>query len=49
MADEKYEIRLVKIEGTSESIVDAQEVPMEKLQVQCDIYIPHVLDRLDDG
>jgi hypothetical protein len=34
MADEKYEIRLVKIEGTSESIVDAQEVPMEKLQVQ---------------
>jgi len=34
MADEKYEIRLVKIEGTSESIVDAQEVPIEKLQVQ---------------
>jgi hypothetical protein len=34
MADEKYEIRLVKIEGTSESIVDAQEVPMEKLQAQ---------------
>ena len=34
MADEKYEIRLVKIEGTSESIVDAQEVPMDKLQVQ---------------
>jgi len=34
MADEKYEIRLVKIEGTSESIVDAQEIPMEKLQVQ---------------
>ena len=32
MADEKYEIRLVKIEGTSESVVDAQEVPMEKLQ-----------------
>jgi len=34
MADEKYEIRLVKIEGANESIVDAQEVPMEKLQVQ---------------
>jgi len=34
MADEKYEIRLVKIEGTSESTVDAQEVPMEKLQAQ---------------
>jgi len=32
MADEKYEIRLVKIEGTSESVVDAQEVPMDKLQ-----------------
>ncbi|HMC80511.1 MAG TPA: DUF3237 domain-containing protein [Acidimicrobiia bacterium] len=24
-------------------------VAMEKLQVQCDIYSPHVLDRLDDG
>jgi hypothetical protein len=24
-------------------------VAMEKLQVQCDIYIPHVLDRLHDG
>jgi hypothetical protein len=32
MADEKYEIRLVKIEGTGESVVDAQEVPMDKLQ-----------------
>jgi len=32
MADEKYEIRLVKIEGTSESVVDAQEVPLDKLQ-----------------
>jgi hypothetical protein len=32
MADEKYEIRLVKIEGTSESVVEAQEVPMDKLQ-----------------
>jgi len=32
MADEKYEVRLVKIEGTSESVVDAQEIPSEKLQ-----------------
>jgi len=32
MADEKYEIRLVKIEGTSESVVESQEVPLEKLQ-----------------
>jgi len=32
MADEKYEIRLVKIEGTSESVVDQQEVPMDKLR-----------------
>jgi hypothetical protein len=32
MADEKYEIRLVKIEGTSESVVEAQEVPLDKLQ-----------------
>ena len=32
MADEKYEIRLVKIDGTNESVVDAQEVPLDKLQ-----------------
>jgi len=32
MADEKYEVRLVKIEGTNESIVETQEVPLEKLQ-----------------
>jgi len=32
MADEKYEVRLVKIEGTSESVVDTQEIPLEKLQ-----------------
>jgi hypothetical protein len=32
MADEKYEIRLVKIEGTSESVVESQEVPIDKLQ-----------------
>jgi hypothetical protein len=34
MADEKYEIRLVKIEGTSESVVESQEVPMDKLQAR---------------
>jgi hypothetical protein len=32
MADEKYEIRLVKVEGSSESVVDTQEVPMDKLR-----------------
>jgi len=32
MADEKYEVRLVKIEGTSEAVVDTQEIPLEKLQ-----------------
>jgi len=32
MAEEKYEVRLVKIEGTSESVVDSQEIPLEKLQ-----------------
>jgi len=31
MAEEKYEVRLVKIEGTSESVVDAQEIPLDKL------------------
>jgi hypothetical protein len=32
MADEKYEVRLVKIDGTNESVVDSQEVPLAKLQ-----------------
>jgi len=32
MADEKYEVRLVKIEGTSESVVESQEIPLEKLR-----------------
>ena len=32
MADEKYEVRLVKIEGTSESVVDTQEIPLDKLR-----------------
>ena len=31
MADEKYEVRLVKIEGNNESVVDAQEIPLDKL------------------
>ena len=31
MADEKYEVRLVKIEGDNESVVDSQEIPLDKL------------------
>jgi len=31
MADEKYEVRLVKIEGDNESVVDTQEIPLDKL------------------
>jgi len=34
MAEERYEVRLVKIEGGQESIVESKEVPMEKLQPQ---------------
>jgi len=34
MADEKYEVRLVKIEGTEESVVESKEVPIEKLREQ---------------
>jgi len=37
MAEEKYEVRLVKIEGTEESIVEAQEVPIEKLRSQSEV------------
>jgi hypothetical protein len=34
MADERYEVRLVKIEGDQEAVVEAKEVPLEKLQPQ---------------
>jgi len=34
MAEEKYEVRLVKIEGTQESVVESKEVPIEKLREQ---------------
>jgi len=34
MVDEKYEVRLVKIEGTEESVVESKEVPIEKLREQ---------------
>jgi hypothetical protein len=34
MAEEKYEVRLVKIQDKEESVVEAREVPMEKLQQQ---------------
>jgi len=31
---ERYEVRLVKIDGKNESVVDTREVPIEKLQQQ---------------
>jgi len=34
MADEKYEVRLYKIEGDQESIIETREVPVEKVQAQ---------------
>jgi len=34
MADEKYEVRLYKIDGDNESVVESREVPVEKLQAQ---------------
>jgi hypothetical protein len=37
MADEKYEVRLVKIEGTQESIVETKEVPIEKLKQESEV------------
>jgi hypothetical protein len=32
MAKERYEVRLVSIEGNKESILDTREVPLEKFQ-----------------
>jgi hypothetical protein len=32
MTVERYEVRLVKIDGSSESVVETREVPIEKLQ-----------------
>jgi hypothetical protein len=37
MADEKYEVRLVKIEGTQESVVETKQVPIEKLKQQSEV------------
>jgi hypothetical protein len=34
MAEERYEVRLVKIEGDQEAIVESREIPPEKLQSQ---------------
>jgi hypothetical protein len=32
MSEEKYEVRLYRIEGSDESLVESKEVPVEKLQ-----------------
>jgi len=37
MAEEKYEVRLVKIEGSEESVVETQEVPLDKLRQQAEV------------
>jgi len=34
MADEKYEVRLVAIDGGKESVLDRREVPMDKVREQ---------------
>jgi len=34
MSDEKYEVRLYRIEGSDESLVESREVPAERLQPQ---------------
>jgi len=34
MAEERYEVRLVKIENGQEAVVDSREIPPEKLQSQ---------------
>jgi len=32
--DERYEVRLVKIDGGTESVVESKEIPLEKLREQ---------------
>jgi len=32
--DERYEVRLVKIDGRNESVVESKEIPLEKLREQ---------------
>jgi len=34
MSDEKYEVRLYRIEGQSESLVESTDVPIERLKSQ---------------
>jgi len=35
--DERFEVRLVKIEGGNESVVESKEVPIEKLRQQSEV------------
>jgi len=32
--DERYEVRLVKIDGSNESVVESKEIPLDKLREQ---------------
>jgi len=32
--EERYEVRLVKIDGSNESVVESKEIPLEKLREQ---------------
>jgi len=35
--DERFDVRLVKIEGGNESVVESKEVPIEKLRQQSEV------------
>jgi len=35
--EERFEVRLVKIEGGNESVVESKEVPIEKLREQSEV------------
>jgi hypothetical protein len=32
--DERYEVRLVKIDGSDESVIESKEIPLDKLREQ---------------
>jgi hypothetical protein len=32
--DERYEVRLVKIDGSDESVIESKDIPLEKLREQ---------------
>jgi len=43
--DERYEVRLVKIDGSNESVVESKEIPLDKLREQSQSQVSELPNR----